>query len=173
MKESANAGLKGSYQDYTKSKQVQRLFIQHKGRKEISGGAKITFLNLGDYKFDDIQDFISFLEYDKSGYQLPSNLQIVATISTFKTIDDFIDNLIKYGFGIEKRYGKLLSISKSINNNKIFYYAFFDDRNNVPLFLTRARKTDDIPETLLDYIKRARDISNLWITQNYERMKED
>lgn len=173
MKESANAGLKGSYQDYTKSKQVQRLFIQHKGRKEISGGAKITFLNLGDYKFDDIQDFISFLEYDKSGYQLPSNLQIVATISTFKTIDDFIDNLIKYGFGIEKRYGKLLSISKSINNNKIFYYAFFDDRNNVPLFLTRASKTDDIPETLLDYIKRARDISNLWITPRIMRELKD
>ena len=133
----------------------------------------MTFLSIGDIIFDDIQNFISFLEYDKSGYQLPSNLQIVATISTFETINDFIENLVKFGFIIEKRYGKLLLISKSINNRKIYYYAFFDDRNNVPLFLTSARKTDDIPETLLDYIKRARDISNLWITPRIMRELKD
>ena len=133
----------------------------------------MTFLSIGDSIFEDIQEFISFLEYDKKGSRLPSNLQIVATISTFETINEFIDNLVKFGFIIEKSYGKLLLISKSINNRKIYYYAFFDDRNNVPLFLTSARKTDDIPETLLDYIKRARDISNLWITPRIMRELKD
>lgn len=142
-------------------------------QKQCNGGAKMTFLSIGDSIFEDIQEFISFLEYDKKGSSLPSNLQIVATISTFETIIEFIDNLVKFGFIIEKRYGKLLLISKSINNRKIYYYAFFDDRNNVPLFLTSARKTDDIPETLLDYIKRARDISNLWITPRIMRELKD
>lgn len=153
--------------------QIRRLFIQMEERKQSNGGAKMTFLCIGDSIFDDIQEFISFLEYDKSGSHLPSNLQIVATISAFETIDEFIENLVKFGFLIEKRYGKLLLISKSINNRKIYYYAFFDDRNNVPLFLTSARKTDDIPETLLDYIKRARDISNLWITPRIMRELKD
>ena len=124
----------------------------------------MAFLEIEDNEFNDIQEFIEFLEYDKKGHQLPSNLQVVATISTLKTIEDYINDLIKYGFFIEKRYGKLLLISKAILNKKIYYYTFFDDRNNVHLFLTIARKTDDIPETLFDYIKRSGDISNLCIT---------
>ena len=115
----------------------------------------MAFLEIENSEFNDIQEFIEFLEYDKKGHQLPSNLQVVATISTLKTIEDYINDLIKYGFFIEKRYGKLLLISKAILNKKIYYYTFFDDRNNVHLFLTIARKSDDIPETLFDYIKRS------------------
>ena len=166
-----NGNQKGN--KFFRSMQPRRLFIQMEEQKQCNGGAKVTFLSIGDSIFDDIQEFISFLEYDKKGSRLPSNLQIVATISTFETINEFIDNLVKLGFIIEKRYGKLLLISKSINDRKIYYYAFFDDRNNVPLFLTSARKTDDIPETLLDYIKRARDISNLWITPRIMRELKD
>ena len=133
----------------------------------------MAFLEIENNEFNDIQEFIEFLEYDKKGHQLPSNLQVVATISTLKTIEDYINDLIKYGFFIEKRYGKLLLISKAILNKKIYYYTFFDDRNNVHLFLTIARKTDDIPETLFDYIKRSGDISNLWITPKIMKELKD
>lgn len=120
----------------------------------------MTFLDIGDRDFEDIQEFIYFLETED---KIPSNLQVVATISNFSTIDLFINSLTKYGFSIEKEFGKLLLISKMLHDNKIFYYVFFDDRNNVPLFLTIARKTEDIPETLLNYVAQSKDISNLWI----------
>jgi len=133
----------------------------------------MAFLEIENVEFNDIQEFHEFLEYNKKGYQLPSGLQVVATISTLRTIDDFINHLIAYGFLIEKKYGKLLLISKIINNKKIYYYTFFDDRNYVHLFLTIARKTDDIPETLLNYIKMSGDISNLWITPKIMKELKD
>jgi len=133
----------------------------------------MTFLHINDKKFDDIQDFINFLEYEHAEFKMPSNLQIVATISNFESIDYFINSLLKYGFSIEKEFGKLLLISKMFLEKKIFFYVFFDDRNNVPLFLTVARKTDDIPETLLNYIDRSRDISNLWITPKVMKELKD
>lgn len=124
----------------------------------------MTFLHIEDVDFKDIRDFINYLECEHGEDRIPANLQIVATISNFESLDLFADSLLNYGFFIEKKYGKLLLISKMLNEKKIFFYVFFDDRNNVPLFLTLARKTDDIPETLLNYIDRSRDISNLWIT---------
>lgn len=130
----------------------------------------MTFLDIEDKDFKDIQEFIYFLETEG---KIPSNLQVVATISNFSTIDLFINSLIKYGFSIEKEFGKLLLISKMLHDNKIFYYVFFDDRNNVPLFLTIARKTEDIPETLLNYVDRSKDISNLWITPKVMKELKD
>jgi hypothetical protein len=124
----------------------------------------MAFLNIGGAEFKDIQEFIEFLESDEQISSLPSNLQVVATISTLKTIEDFINNLKNHGFEIEEYHGKLLLISKMTKGEKVLYYAFFDDRNNIHLFLTVARKTDDIPNTLLDYMKRSGYISNLWIT---------
>lgn len=123
----------------------------------------MTFLPLKNEYFNDIGDFIGYLEGLQNDYQIPSNLQIVATLSNFNSLTEFIDSLVKRDFVIENDFGKLLYISKKLRDEKIYYYTFFDDRNNVPLFLTVARKTDDIPETLLDYVKKSKDLSNLWI----------
>jgi len=133
----------------------------------------MAFLDIGKAEFNDIQEFIEFLEEDTRKFSLPSNLQVVATISTFKTMEDFTNNLIKFNFKIEEKYGKLLLISKIMNERKIDYYAFFDDRNDIHLFLTIARKTNDIPKTLFDYIKRSGDISNLWITPKIMKELKD
>lgn len=133
----------------------------------------MAFLNIGEAEFKDIREFIEVLEGGGEIVHLPSNLQVVATISTLKTIDDFVDNLKRHGFAIEEYHGKLLFISRMVDNKKVSYYAFFDDRTNIHLFLTVARKTDDIPQTLLDYIKRSGYISNLWITPKIMKELKD
>jgi len=133
----------------------------------------MAFLDIGEMEFNDIREFIEFLEGDERVDRLPSNLQVVATISTLRTIYDFINNLKKHGFEIEEYHGKLLLISKTINERKVPYYTFFDDRTNIHLFLTVARKTDDIPRTLLDYMKQSGYISNLWITPKIMRELKD
>lgn len=133
----------------------------------------MAFLCIENKKFECIDEFIGFLEDERNGYEIPNGLQIVATISTLKTIDDFKEDLNKFGFLIENQFGKLLLLSKMAHNEKIFFYSFFDDRNNVPLFLTIARKTDDIPVTLLDYVKKSKDVSNLWITPKVMKELKD
>jgi hypothetical protein len=116
-----------------------------------------------DRDFDDIQDLIQYLECERGDDQISSNLHIVATLSTFQSIDQFIESLRNFRFSIVKRRGKLLLLSKESQDKQIYIYAFFDDRNNVPLFITDAKKTNEIPDTLFTYINRTKEISNLWI----------
>ncbi|MDN7025950.1 hypothetical protein FGU65_13830 [Methanoculleus sp. FWC-SCC1] len=125
-------------------------------------------------QFGDIKEFTRYLEYERINNHLPGVLNLVATISTFETINQFIESLESAGFVIEEQYGKLLSISKRSKNDKISYYAFFDDYNNIPLFLTDANKTDEIPKTLFNYINKTRNISNMWISpQVMKEIKDD
>jgi hypothetical protein len=134
---------------------------------------EMAFLNICGVEFLDIQKFIEFMDSNKKGHRLPSNLQLVATISTLKTLDDFISDLLWHGFIIEKKYGKLLYIYKLSHNKKIYYYVFFDETRDIHLFMTIARKTDDIPDTLLEYIKRSGNVSNLWITPKIMKELKD
>jgi hypothetical protein len=116
-----------------------------------------------DRDFDDIQELIQYLECERGDDQINSNLHIVATLSMFQNIDQFVESLKNFHFSIDKRAGKLLLLSKESQGKRIYIYTFFDDRNNVPLFITDAKKTNEIPDILFTYINRTKEISNLWI----------
>ena len=116
-----------------------------------------------DRDFDDIQELIQYLECERGDDQVNSNLHIVATLSMFENIDQFIESLKSFHFSIDTRAGKLLLLSKESQGKRIYIYTFFDDRNNVPLFITDAKKTNEIPDILFTYINRTKEISNLWI----------
>jgi len=113
--------------------------------------------------FDDIQELIQYLECERGDDLVNSNLHIVATLSMFQNIDQFIASLKDFHFSIDMKAGKLLLLSKESQGKRIYIYTFFDDRNNVPLFITDAKKTNEIPEILFTYINRTKEISNLWI----------
>ncbi|KDE54402.1 MULTISPECIES: hypothetical protein [Methanoculleus] len=116
-----------------------------------------------DRDFDDIQELIQYLECERGDDQINSNLHIVATLSMFQNINQFVETLKNFHFSIDKRAGKLLLLSKESQGKRIYIYTFFDDRNNVPLFITDAKKTNEIPDILFTYINRTKEISNLWI----------
>lgn len=116
-----------------------------------------------DRDFDDIQELIQYLECERGDDQINSNLHIVATLSMFQNIDQFVESLRNFHFSIDERAGKLLLLSKESQGKRIYIYTFFDDRNNVPLFITDAKKTNEIPDILFTYINRTKEISNLWI----------
>lgn len=116
-----------------------------------------------DRDFDDIQELIQYLECERGDDQVNGNLHIVATLSMFQNIDQFIESLKGFHFSIDTRAGKLLLLSKESQGKRIYIYTFFDDRNNVPLFITDAKKTNEIPDILFTYINRTKEISNLWI----------
>jgi len=134
----------------------------------------LSSLDIKETDFEDIQDFIKYLEIERVTSQSYGNIHIVATISTFDSIEQFVESLEGFKFTIEKRFGKLLLISKTSSTKKIYFYVFFDDRNNVPLFITDAKKTNEIPETLFRYINHSKRISNLWIAPKVmKEIKDD
>jgi len=134
----------------------------------------LSSLELKNRDFDDIQDFIKYLEMEHPNSQGSGKIHIVATISTFESINGFIQSLNEFKFTIEKKSGKLLLISKITNKKKVYFFVFFDDRNNVPLFITDAKKTNEIPETLFRYINHSKEISNLWIAPKImKEIKDD
>lgn len=133
-----------------------------------------------NYEFFDIAEFAAYLETGQSKGLESNKVHIIATISGFSDISEFSESLVQFGFSIENTFGKLLKISKSTERDreretdKIYFYVFFDDRNNVPLFITKAKKSHEIPETLFSYINLTRQISNLWISpKTMKEIKDD
>lgn len=125
-------------------------------------------------KFNSIERFISHLDFERTHFRLPNIINIIPTISTFNTVDDFLDSLNEANFDIESEYGKLFLISKMSQNDVIRYYAFFNEVTHSPIFLTDAKKTEEIPNTLFNYINRNHGISNLWIPPKVmKKIKDD
>jgi hypothetical protein len=124
-------------------------------------------------KFNTLLSFINHLDYERINFRLPNVINIIPTISTFDTIGQFVESLEEAEFDIENEYGKLLLISKKSQNEKISYYAFFNEKNNSPIFLTDAKKTEDIPNTLFNYINKTHGISNLWIPPKIMKQIKD
>jgi hypothetical protein len=116
----------------------------------------------GDISFNDIRDFTYFLDRE-SIYNIIDVPNIIITISDFSNIKEFVNSLMENNFVIEKELGKLLYISKISDEKKVFFYVFYDDNNNIPLFFTDAKKSDDIPDILFRYFNKVKKVSNMWI----------
>jgi hypothetical protein len=108
------------------------------------------------------KQFKKFFDQEDSNTVI-HNANIVATISSFSSFDSFIEGLKISGFKIERIFGRLIVICQNDRDKKIRYLSFFDDQNNAPLFITTAKKTNQIPETLFRFIYSSFNISHLWI----------
>ncbi len=115
------------------------------------------------------KELINFLNLRSLEGSLGSFIQLVATVSTYDSHSHFEESLKKGGFKFCEKYGNLYwyeTKTKDQNTHEIKtipYYFFLDEEKNIQLFLTRAKKTEEMPQTLLSYINKTRDISNLWI----------
>ena len=115
-------------------------------------------------RFESSGEFIEYLDKFIRTKKLRSSLKVIFTVSNFKTTDEFLLDLKRAGFKILSDYGCVFYLSK---NSKIYgdikYLALFTEKSN-PIFFTLATKTKEIPPTLLEYLNKSRDISNLWIS---------
>jgi hypothetical protein len=110
----------------------------------------------------------AYIEHRRREDELGSFFQMVATISRFPTRESLLRQLEAHDFTIHEQYGNLYSLETTIRGVEtervVPYFMFYDSARGVHLFFTRARKTDDMPETILSFISGTRDISNLWIS---------
>lgn len=141
---------------------------------EVARRMDLSSLEITRTDFCDIRDFFRYLEMKTPSSQGSRNIHIVATISTFQGIDEFIQSLESFPFTVEKRWGNLLLISRVSNARRVSFFVFYDDRDHVPLFITDAKKTNEIPETLFRYINSSKEISNVWIAPKImKEIKDD
>jgi len=97
------------------------------------------------------------------------NTQLVAALTPFQRITGFKQSLVKGGFHIEQEWGNLLLVSKG---NEVPFYAFLD-KNSFVLFVTLARKTEDISATVLNYINSTGDVALVRIGKRRMRQLRD
>ncbi len=126
--------------------------------------------------FNDSEDFIRYV--DDILRDASTSIKAIFTLSNFKTPEEFLEDLKKSGFRVVSAHGivfRLLKHSEKYGN--VEYLALYTEDGN-PIFFTLATKTKEIPPTLLDYLKRAKNISNLWISltrmdELIENLKEE
>jgi len=90
------------------------------------------------------------LEMKKRG-----NTQMVAALTPYHKITGFKQSLVQKGFHIEKEWGNLLLVLKG---NEVPFYTLLT-KESVVYFITLARKTEDIPATVMNYINSTRDVA--------------
>lgn len=97
--------------------------------------------------------------------QKSGNLQVIATVADGLSISQFKDSLVEFGFLVQKDCGSYIEITKEHKEQRIIPFSvFFDISNQIALFITDAKKTDEIPHLLFEYIHLSGVLSNLWIS---------
>jgi hypothetical protein len=112
---------------------------------------------------------VAYTDRRRSRGELGSFFQIVATISTFEDRHVLLKALESWRFKVVNQYGDLYDLEaktkdKVTGETKIIpFFMFFDRVELVHLFMTRATKTDEMPDTLLSFVNATKDISLMWI----------
>ena len=92
------------------------------------------------------------------------NTQVVAALSPYGRPGELKQSLSKSGFHIQKEWGRLFLVARE---KEVPFYTYLQD--SIVYFITLARKTEDIPGTILNYIRSSKDV--LLIRLGSERMR--
>lgn len=126
------------------------------------------FLDAIDRDFSSRNDFIAYIQSDVDLDELDNKLSIIGSVCDHDRAS-FIDSLNGY-FDLVGRSDDLLLLWES--NEQIPYYVHLEDVE-FPLFFTAANKTDEIPETLVEYLKDDLAMSRMWVgKREMERLRK-
>ena len=81
------------------------------------------------------------------------NIQVLAALTNFPNVSALRTSLKDRGFEVIAEHGDLLLVKK---RGEVPFYTLLDS-DSTAVFITRARKTEDIPGTVLSYINSTKD----------------
>lgn len=81
--------------------------------------------------------------------------QVLSALTTIGNLRSLKRSLEKNGFSITAETGNLLQARKG---NDVPFYLFFSDDGSI-IFITHARKTEDIPGTVMNFIDSTQDVA--------------
>lgn len=119
------------------------------------------FLNVKDREFTDLDEVTSHIADNVDLSDIDGDLSVIAAISDFTEFEEFRESLTSQ-FTIQQSNGNLTRLNA--NKLDVPYYVYFNDPE-FPIFFTTGRKTEDLPETIDEYILGERKIGRLWISK--------
>ena len=111
----------------------------------------------------DFEGFCHHFDGMQAAPQKTGSLQIIATVANGLNVSEFRESLLSFGFSIDAESGLFFQLSKKHKENIIQFSVFFDEKRQIPIFITNAKKTDEIPSLLFEYLNLSRALSHLWI----------
>jgi hypothetical protein len=111
----------------------------------------------------DFDGFCHHFDGMRAAPQKSGSLQIIATVANGLDLSEFRGSLASFGFSIDYESGQFFQLSKTHKGNTIQFSVFFDEKRQIPIFITDAKKTDEIPSLLFEYLYLSADLSHLWI----------
>lgn len=133
-------------------------------------GDTIDFLDAIGQGYSGREDFIDFIQSEDRLDKLPGkkNLSLVGSVSGHDR-PTFLQSLESH-FDIVEEQENLLLLWAS--KERVPYYVSVDD-TEFPIFFTAANKTDEIPETLGEYLKNDPAMSRMWVgKREMERLRQ-
>lgn len=126
------------------------------------------FLDAIDRDFSSRDDFVSYIKSDVNLGTLDNKLSLVGSVCDYNRAT-FIESLSRY-FDIINQNDDLLLLWAP--EEHIPYYVHIEDQE-FPLFFASANKTDEIPDTLVNYLKKDQAMSRMWIgKREMERLRQ-
>lgn len=128
----------------------------------------IDFLKTDDREFGTLSQVISHIENNVHIDDIRGDLSIIGAVSDYPTKDIFLESVDSH-FSIEKRNGNLFLLTAK--NLHVPYYVYLN--KEFPIFFTTGRKTEDLPETIDDYLWSDINIGRMWISKvEMENLKQ-
>lgn len=120
----------------------------------------LDFLDTKNKEFRSLDTLMTHIQNNIKLSYLDGDLNIVGSICDYNNKSEFISSLNNF-FDIKSSKGNLMLL-KSLNKD-IPYYLYIEDE--FPLFFTTGRKTEDIPETIFEFIKQNPRMSRMWVNR--------
>jgi len=130
---------------------------------------KSDFLDASGLNFNTLDEFVSYIENDVDfDDDVDGRLSIIGAVSDYESIEAFTESLEDH-FEVLKPLGSVLLLSAKSNTTP--YYVYLDD--TFPLFFTTGTITEDLPQSIGNYITKKRNLSRLWISKyQMERLRK-
>lgn len=120
----------------------------------------LDFLNADGEEFSSLEEVTNHIKETATLSNIDGNLSVIGSISDFDAAEDLIESFQSH-FRIEQRHGNLLLLNaKKLD---VPYYIYLSDE--FPIWFTTGRKTEDMPESIDDYLKSESNIGRMWISK--------
>jgi hypothetical protein len=120
------------------------------------------FLNIEGLEFPSRESFISYLDQQYKQGDLAGSFNIIAAINNLEDPDEFAAYLDAH-FTIVERNGDLLRIHTTVEEEPVHSYIYLDEI--APIFLTNANKTDQIPPTIIQFLRSTQNVGRLMLSK--------
>lgn len=124
---------------------------------------EFDFLNASGQSFSDERKLFEFVDQTDAVDDVGKNINIVGSVNNFNNRNEFFSAVESNFERIwEEDEQNLELLSANSNGRAIPYYVYYDD--NFPLFITTANISEEMPDTIEEFIISEPNIGRFWIS---------